>query len=153
MGEGRTIDAAAAHLLRQRMRQSGLSVNAIAKRSGVPQPTLHRFYVDGTRLTERTAAKLTRYFFGSGRGGLAMKHSAEVVLNLIDHYQALKDYLDRELKHMDNPGMKTDLEEGYRTILEPTIEELKDILRRHHPGVLPEDAADAEGDVEGDVEE
>jgi plasmid maintenance system antidote protein VapI len=148
MGEGRTIDAAAAYLLRNRMRQSGLSVNAIARGCGVPQPTLHRFYVDGKRLTERTATKLTRYFFG-GRGGLAMKHSAEVVLNLIDHYQAMKNYLDRELKYMDNPGMKADLKEGYRTMLEPTIEELKDILRRHHPGVLPEgDAADDEDDEE-----
>jgi plasmid maintenance system antidote protein VapI len=50
-----------ADILRDRIAASGMSINAIAKASGVPQPALNWFFKGERDLTLRTANKLARY--------------------------------------------------------------------------------------------
>ena len=51
-----------ADVLRKAVRDSAMTVNAIAVESGIPQPVLHRFLTGERDLTLRTAEKLARYF-------------------------------------------------------------------------------------------
>jgi transcriptional regulator with XRE-family HTH domain len=44
------------------IRDSGMTVNAIAVESGIPQPVLHRFERGKRDLTLTTAQKLAEYF-------------------------------------------------------------------------------------------
>lgn len=44
------------------IRDSGLSINAIANGAGIPQPVLSRFVNDQRDLTLRTADKLAEFF-------------------------------------------------------------------------------------------
>ncbi len=48
--------------LRQAVHDSGLSVYAVAKRSGIAQPVLHRFVAGERDLTLATASKLADFF-------------------------------------------------------------------------------------------
>ena len=48
-------------ILRERMRQTGLSIAVIARETGIVQPVLHRFFKGEQDLTLRTATKLARY--------------------------------------------------------------------------------------------
>jgi len=48
--------------LRKAIEKSKLSVYAIAKATGIPQPVLHRFYTGERDLTLTTADKLIEYF-------------------------------------------------------------------------------------------
>jgi plasmid maintenance system antidote protein VapI len=56
--------------LRQAVLCSGLSVNALARQVGMPQPVLHQF-VHGQGITLRTAEKLVNFF------GLELRVSGE----------------------------------------------------------------------------
>ena len=51
-----------ADALRRAVRETGLSVNAVAKAAGVPQPVLHRFMTGERDLTLSTAQRLVDYF-------------------------------------------------------------------------------------------
>lgn len=51
-----------AEVLRAAIRDSGKSVYAVAKESGVAQPILHRFMAEERDLTLDTADVLCRYF-------------------------------------------------------------------------------------------
>jgi plasmid maintenance system antidote protein VapI len=48
-------------ILRERMRAIGLPVAEIARRAGIAQPVLHRFFKRERDLTLRTATKLAKY--------------------------------------------------------------------------------------------
>lgn len=48
--------------LRQAVHDSGLSVYAVAKGSGIAQPVLHRFVAGERDLTLATASRLADYF-------------------------------------------------------------------------------------------
>ena len=48
--------------LRKAIEDSELSVTAIARAAGIPQPVLHRFYTGERDLTLTTADKLIEYF-------------------------------------------------------------------------------------------
>jgi plasmid maintenance system antidote protein VapI len=51
-----------AHVLLRAVRESGLTVNAVAVAAGVPQPVLHRFVAGERGLNLATAQKLVDYF-------------------------------------------------------------------------------------------
>jgi plasmid maintenance system antidote protein VapI len=51
-----------ADVLRQEVRESGESVNAVAKAAGVAQPVLYRFITGERDLTLETAQKLADHF-------------------------------------------------------------------------------------------
>lgn len=65
-------------VLRERIAASGLSINAIAKASGVPQPALNWFYKSERDLTLRSAQKLVAHF------DLQLQDAAEAVANSVD---------------------------------------------------------------------
>jgi plasmid maintenance system antidote protein VapI len=48
--------------LRRKVRECGLSVNAVAKAAGVAQPVLHRFMTGERDLTLSTAQRLADHF-------------------------------------------------------------------------------------------
>jgi hypothetical protein len=132
----RTIDAAQASLLRYCVRRSGLTLSALARKTGVQQSTLHRFCHADARLLEKTAAPLRRYFFGKpAKDGSAVARGVLVLRTCLEQHQTVLDWLNTERRQLAHPRARADVGE-ITDVLRPAIEGLRSLFARRHPELV-----------------
>jgi hypothetical protein len=127
------ISPITAAFLRQALRDSGRSINSVAKGAGVPQPVLHRFYKGQQGLTFETATKLKKELGLLPRDG--RDHDEEVLVNLIAGVEEERWWLEQHLPALGESDSKLLrlLQQYRKRHLEPALAALRDLLDRHYP--------------------
>jgi hypothetical protein len=127
------ISPISAAFLRQALRDSGQSINSIAKGAGVPQPVVHRFYHGQQGLTRATAVKLKQHL------GLLPRRTfrdagEEGLINLINAAGEELWWLEQQLAAAESdPKLRKALESYRRRFLEPRLAALHELLEQHYP--------------------